>query len=494
MRLTFEARQFILSGETPKPRIIKDISEAVRFRSVADDKAEKIFKTQMIVDLPLPSGGLVTPPGLTLFKFQAERGVPHILTRNKSYLAHSPGLGKTAQVLTAISMKPGRTLIVVPAFLKITWAREITKWFIKDFASISIINNVNSNTDADFLIVSDALLINGAILALLIKQKFRHVVIDEAHRFKTPNASRTLALFGGRSKKIQSSGLIYKAEHAVALSGTPMLNRPIELWPVLFAMAPETIDFMSYHEFGFKYCSPIRNEYGWLFLGSSNENELRERITKKFFQIIKKADVLPDLPAKVREVILMTSDPRSPEIKVLDKIAVKKFEAKPDLDLGEYAELRQINGLAKVDWVVAFVRDILTSNPDESILLFGHHREVVSQLAIKLSEFRPRVIQGGVTSETRTEIEDRFQAGKCRLVIGNISAMNLGLTLTRATRVVFAEYDWTPAANTQAEDRANRIGSKWSIYCQYIVLPDSIDEEILNSNLIKQNRIEKVIA
>jgi SWI/SNF-related matrix-associated actin-dependent regulator 1 of chromatin subfamily A len=508
VRLTFENRTFILRldnmSQAPIPPAgwecvkafeytTKKLSAAARFKTFADDKAEKIFKTRALIDLPLPSGGLFTPPGLSLFKFQIERGVPHILGHNKSYLAHAPGLGKSAQAITAVSKKPGRTLIICPAFLKTTWAREITKWFIGDFPSISVVANTSSNMLSDFLIVSDALLSNEVILSMLQKQKFRHVIIDEVHRFKTLDASRTTALFGGRNKKLQSLGLIYKSEHCTALSGTPMLNRPIELWPVLSAMAPETIDFMTFEEFGFKYCAPTRNQYGWLFLGSSNESELSERITNKFMQVIKKEDVLPDLPTKVREVISMTLDPRDLEIIQLDKIAAKKFQSKPDLDLGEYAELRQINGVSKINWVSAFVADILKNDPNESILLYAHHREVVSGLAFKLSEFLPLLIQGGVDSKYRTLAEDSFQSGRSRLIIGNISAMSLGLTLTRATRVVFAEYDWTPAANIQAEDRANRIGSKWSIFCQYIVLPNSIDEDILNANILKQERIEKVI-
>ena len=512
MRLTFENRKFVLQNFggpiVTLPAAIgnenwrrsssysfetKSIQEAVRFRKVADSKAENIFKTLMLRDLPIPSGGLLTPKGLELFDFQRERGVPYILSRNRSYLAHSPGLGKTAQAITAVSTKPGRALIICPSFLKITWAREITKWFIRDFPSIKIVGKHVNDFDADFVICSDAMLERDWVREGLAAQTFRYVFVDEGHRFKTPNTNRTIALFGGKNKKIKSRGLIYKSEHVSILSGTPMLNRPIELWPMLFAMAPEVIDFMSYEEFGFRYCGATRNEYGWEFLGSTREDELKERLSR-FMQRIHKKDVLQDLPKKIREVVVMDEEPRPKDVVAFDRKLVHLFRRKKEkaLELGEYAKLRHFNGVSKVNWSARFIKDILQNDLTEQVIVFAHHRDVVEKLAKALKEFAPLVINGGVKESERTRIEDQFQSGKCRILIGNIDAMNLGLTLTAATRVIFVEYSWTPALNEQAEDRANRIGSRWSVFCQYIVLQGSIDEDILNSNLIKQERIEGV--
>jgi SWI/SNF-related matrix-associated actin-dependent regulator 1 of chromatin subfamily A len=473
----------------------RNIKEAVRFRKAADSKAERIFKTLMLRNVPIPSGGFPTPKGLELLDFQSERGVPYILGRNRSYLAHSPGLGKSAQAIAAVSTKPGRTLIICPSFLKINWAREITKWFYKDFPRIQIVYDKDAPLVGDFLIVSDAMIEKEWVREKLLRERFKFKYIDEEHRFKTPWSNRAVALYGGKNKKIESKGLVYDADHVCGLSGTPMLNRPIELWTSLYARAPEVIDFMSYQEFGFRYCGATQTEYGWEFLGSSREDELKSRLGR-FMQRIKKEDVLPDLPEKIREVIAIDRDPRRRDVIRFDHELLSRFkkEGKKVLELGEYAELRHANGLAKVDWASKFIADIMNEDEDEQIILFAHHRDVVSKLAFKLSNFKPEVINGGVREDERTRIEDAFQSGRCKLVIGNIDAMNLGLTLTKATRVIFVEYSWTPALNEQAEDRANRIGSLWSVFCQYIVLPGSIDEDILTSNVIKQQRIERVGA
>jgi len=156
--------------------------------------------------------------------------------------------------------------------------------------------------------------------------------------------------------------------------------------------------------------------------------------------------------------------------------------------------LRHELGLAKVDWVARFVAGYLESDPNEQIILFAYHRDVVALLAGRLLNFNPMVINGGVSNEKRTEFEDLFQSKKRRLIIGNIDAMNLGLTLTAAKRVVFCEVSYTPANNEQAEDRAHRIGQKDSVYVQYIVMPNSFDEISLNIILRKESSIRKVIG
>lgn len=511
MTLTFKENHFVLQnanlpktffGAAWKPHAqfafkTRDIKEAVRFRKHADSKAQRIFNKLMLTQMPLPAGGLLSP--IPLMDFQKDLGVPFILSRNRSYLAHQPGLGKTAQCIVAVNSKPGRTLVIVPSFLKTTWAREITKWSAQDFPSIAVVPESSKadkfEWDADYIICSDAMLIKRWVIRGLSMQRFRYVFIDEAHRFKNCESSRTTALFGGKTKTFKSPGLIYNSEHVCALSGTPMLNRPIELWSTLYAMAPETIDFMSMTEFGRYFCGGFIDHFGaWNFNGASNESELNQRIMGAFMQRIRKEDVLKDLPEKIREVILIDKDIRSPDVQEFDSKVLRKLEGMSDVpeSLGEYAIIRHLNGLAKVGWTASFVSEYL--NAGESIILFAHHRDVVATLAEMLLEFRPMVINGSTDQADRTQYQDLFQSGKRKLIIGNIDAMNLGLTLTKATRVVFSEYAWTPALNEQAEDRAHRIGQHDSVFVQYLVLPNSIDERMLARLLEKQETISKVIG
>lgn len=485
-----------------------DLRTAARNRKLADHKAEKVLQKLMLVATPFPSGGVVCSPYETLLPFQKDLGVPFLLSQNHTYLAHQPGLGKSAQSIAASSSKPGKTLIVCPSSLRINWAREITRWYVKDFPDIAIVPQTprahKMFWDADFVICSDAMLLREWVRVELLKRSFRHIFVDEAHRFKEFGAARSVALFGGRSSSSRgnvitewsSPGLVYKAEHVGLLSGTPMLGKPIELWSVLYALAPEVIDFMPRLDFGFKYCAPRKDDRGnWVFDGASNENELHSNLTNKFMQRIRKRDVLKDLPEKIRELILIDVDSRTKDVKAFDRqvIARLKTETATPESLGEYAELRHATGLSKVAWAVNFVKEYLESDETESVILFAYHRDVVHALRKGLEKFKPMVVMGGVAEAERTFIQDQFQARKRRLIIGNISAMSLGITLTAATRVVFAEYSPSPADNEQAEDRGNRIGSLWGIYCQYLVLPGTTDEIFLRILMRKMRNTEKII-
>lgn len=516
MTLTFTTENsFVLQNADTRPEgfykaasgacYTKNIKAAARFRSHADSRAERIFKKFMLQNIDLPAGGVLSPPGLELYDFQKDEGVPFILSRNRSYLAHQPGLGKSAQAICAVNSKPGPTLIIAPSFLTVNWAREITKWSTTDFPLIQIVPETEKqfkmNWASDFIICSDAMLTRGWVRAGIQSFDRRFTFIDEGHRFKTQDASRTIALFGGKTKKLASRGLIYDSEHVCILSGTPLLNRPIELWPMLYAMAPEVIDFMPYADFGMRYGGATKDEYGhWRFVGSTREDELKQRLMGTFMQRKRKRDVLKDLPDKVREVIVMDVDPRDAVTRKLDKELQRDLRRRhlegnfePPEALGDWATLRHDNGTSKISWVAEFVNNVLASDVEEQVLLFAHHRDVVAGLASALGGWGPVVINGGVSMTARTKIEDAFQAGKRRIIIGNMDAMNLGLTLTNASRVIFAEYSWTPSVNEQAEDRAHRIGQHDSVFCQYLVLPNSIDEIILNSVMVKEEKIAKVL-
>ncbi len=523
MVLTFEKNKFLLRGEDLHFEVdqsqwemfaggysTRKLKEAARFRVHEDATAKRIFDKFALKDIELPTGGFKSLDK-RLMPFQRNRGIPFILGRNRTYLAHDPGLGKTAQAISAVSMKPGRTLIVAPSFLKTNWAREITDWFIKDFPQIAVVpesaNQAGMNWNADFIIVSDSMILRSWVRQGISKTYFRFVFVDEGHRFKNPAALRSVILLGGKRKVkksngqdgvLKSPGFIYNSEHVSFLSGTPLLSRPMDLWTILYSMAPEVIDFMTYQEFGFKYCGPWQDEWGhYHFTGASHEEELSRRIySSGFMQRITKKEVLKELPDKIREIVFIDRDSRTSQLIKADFDLQKTIETdfERPASLGKYATIRHETGRSKVEFVARFVNEHLTENVDEQIILYGYHRDVVDNLAFRLKKFAPMIINGGVPNEKRLEFEDLFQSRRRRLIIGNIRAMNLGLTLTAATRVIFAEYSETPSENEQAEDRAHRIGQHDSVYCQYLVLPNSLDEIYLNMILRKQKTIKKVIG
>lgn len=524
MQLTFEKNRFVLEVNPVRAEILRqknpswlkldnshlettDIGTAAKFRAVSDAHAEKIFKKIFVqfYDSPGKLPSFLDPHQV--------KGVNWIMTRSRSYLAHAPGAGKTAQVITAALMTPGtgQTVFVVPPTLTVNWVREILLWSEPHgvFPTISVVPSSLFQDlmgwRAEFIIVPDSMLTKEWVLEGLRKLKIKFIAVDEASRFKESTASRTIALFGGSFKikphgvrnprTLKSPGFIQHARHAVLLDGSPMPNRPMELWAPVYAMAPETIGFMSQDDFGFRYCGPEIDERGhYLFRRSSNEAELKQKLQETFMHVVTEAEL--SHPERKRAMLFMSSDPRTPAMKAWEQKILKKLRLEDikdnavDHDISKY---RKILGLTKINWTVTYVQERLEKG--ESVLLFAWHREVIEKLAERLSAFKPGVVMGGSVAEWRERSFEDFNKGRTKLIIGNIAAMGRGHNLQKANRVIFCEFSWTDELNKQCEKRASRKGSEQDfVRCDYIVAPNTIDETVLNAVFTKARSVKKVIG
>jgi SNF2 family DNA or RNA helicase len=446
-----------------------------------------------------------------------KEGVKWILTRRASYLAHAPGAGKTCQAITAalLTRSPTQayqTLFIVPPTLTANWTREIMLWQRKlrpspwaTQYSITIIPNTarkeEVDWDNDWVICPDSMLAKPWVRKGLEERphRWQFIAVDEASRFKEESAERTRVLFGGRLKdKSRAPGLVYDAEHVVLLDGSPMPNRAIELWAPTYALAPECIDKMNYYEFGMRFGAPRMNSYGkWEFKGTSNVDELRKRLRRKFMHVVTESE-LGDHPERLRSLIYMTKDARSAEHKKWEShrpllLSMKDGKVAESESQGEAARFRRELGLRKVPWVTGYFNERRRKREDESLLVFAWHREVVEKLSRVFPE--AGVVMGGTPAKDREAIFRDFQSGQLKMLIMNIAAAGRGHNLQRADRVIFAEYSWCDETNKQAEKRASRKGSARSwVRCEYIVSPGSMDEIILKAVMRKARMVEKVIG
>lgn len=482
--------------------VTTDLKAAVRFRRVADIAAEKVFTRTLVKHYPLPSRRLPS-----FLDPHQRAGVEWILTRSRSYLAHAPGAGKTAQAIVAAhySEGEGQTLFIVPPSLTANWARETARFVgLVDrdgWPSIAVVPESKHQEfmgwGADFIICPDSMLTKPWVLERLIAMPKKLVAVDEASRFKEATALRTVALFGGKKGALRSPGLIQTARHAVLLDGSPMPNRPMELWAPTYAMAPETIDFMGEQDFGFKYCGAKINEWGhWEFRHASNEDELKARLQKSFMHVVPESAL--NHPERRRTMLFMSEDPRTREFREWERrwlSSVRLDTLTEDKSQGELASRRRELGERKIPWIARYVSERLESK-DESILLFAWHREVCEGLYRALKAHRPALVMGGTKAADRELWFEQFQKGNCRLIIGNIAAMGRGHNLQRADRIVFGEFSWTDELNKQCEKRASRRGRDQAAFvrCEYIVAPNSMDEAILGSVFSKARNVKRVIG
>lgn len=316
--------------------------------------------------------------------------------------------------------------------------------------------------------------------------------VDEAQRYVNLDARRTRAMF---------QGLVPAFDQTVYLSGTPMPNRPIELYPILSTSAPETIDGMDELSYAQRFCGAyLDSDQRWVVTGASNLEELQRRIYGRFMLRVRKADVA-DLPPKTEEVVYLKDDRPATLRKLEEAMAVKLPANCSDDDLVKHviaaergrtaatlplSTYRKELGLLKTALAVQFIRDQL-ENTDDTFLVFANHTEVIENLARGLDRYRPIVITGKTRKSDRQPLVDLFQKDPTRrLFLGNYLAAGIGLTLTKANRNVFVEYSWVPADNDQAVDRAHRYGQERPVHTQYLAYRNSLDARVLGVNIRKR--------
>lgn len=461
----------------------RDPVAASRLVQFADENVEQLLQRSLIRRVNNDLVLLPPPPGLKLLPHQ-ETAIQFSLTRNKSYLRLAPGLGKTicAARITDILQKP--VVYICPAFLITNVEEEFAKW-----APNTRINVIPDSrlSQYDWW---EGVFEPGSVL-----------VVDEAHRFTNFDSQRTAVLFGHKEHK----GIIGDFSHQVYMSGTPMPNRPMELYPILSKVAPQTIHGMTNFEYGNKFCGGKRTRFGWDFTGESNMQELAKRVIHPTGPFMLKMDKdLLNLPPKTEEAFVVSGS-MSPKLRQLDFDLAKKYKSIDDLirervsivngqdsqDVA-VATYRRWLGMEKVPLIIPYI-DSVVGDEGQPMLLFAYHREVVAELVDRLAYLNPFVITGDTPIPNRHTIVREFQnSTKRHLLIGNYLSMGVGFNITRPKRVFFAEYDWTPAVNDQAADRTHRIGQTDSVHVQYAVYRNSLDKRILERIFVKRRSTTQV--
>jgi len=210
-------------------------------------------------------------------------------------------------------------------------------------------------------------------------------------------------------------------------------------------------------------------------------------------------DVLKELKDKVRYKQVIASD-TDYYLEELDKIW-KKLESEQKEAQTEFSKSasyhraiqseRQIAGVAKLPHVINFVKDIMEI--EESVVVFCHHKVIHKLLHESLQYFSPVSIIGGQSDSLRQDQIDKFQKGESKLMIAGIRAGNVGINLTKAKYVIFAELDWSPAIHRQAEDRLHRIGQKNTVFAYYLIGNGTLDDHVASILVDKSYEIDAIM-
>lgn len=413
-------------------------------------------------------------------------------SRRSFLLADDMGLGKTIEVAGALNIiKPKKVLIIALASLKINWMRELHEWlnYKSDFQIINKTKDIISKT-AQIIIINYDLVIYPEIFKQLKALKFDVLVLDEAHCLSNMDTKRTKRI-------LNNEGLVRNSKIIFALTGTPVRNRPKDFYVLLKVLAPEVIHpFLAYEEYAKRYCGGYRDSYGILQdKGASNIEELSERL-KKFMLRRTKEEVLKELPPVIEKTIPLEITPDilnvlSEEENLLEEVN----EYSPNSDLGVQATIRRQLGEAKVPQVIEYIKNLLEK--EEKIVIFAYHREVINKIRKALCGYGVRCIQGGMTSQLKQmEVDFFINDPNSRIFIGQMIAAGFGVDGLQkvSNNVVFAEIDWVPGNMGQARDRLVRIGQEYPVIAHYLVVPDTLEDNMMKSVINKGKVITRLLS
>lgn len=457
-----------------------------------------------------------SPPGMVYMPFQLA-GINFQRAKKNTLFADEMGLGKTIQIIGSfndiLDHQNESLLVICPAYLKLNWKKELERWLVRPMP-IHIINAQTKSKPTKFPALPDGgvVIINYDILDRYIddinRRRFNMVALDECHMIKTPEAKRTQAVFA------------LKIPHRLAASGTPAVNRPIELWPIIRFLLGEK-KAPPYWDFAKEYCGGKKTPFGLDVRGSSNPVKLRQWMRRTFMIRRLKSEVLKELPPKTRQVIELPAEGEikmvvdmenskfAPHEETIGKMMVKLAEAEISEDDDEFhavsselareikmaiheisAERVRLSQL-KAPLIAAHAKDCLL-DPEKKLIIFTYHKEAGRMISDLLGSGKP--VDGDMKISDRHAACERFQNDpECRVIVGTIGAMGVGVTLTASSHVIIAELDWRPGIMCQAEDRAHRIGQLGNVLVQYFLFPDSVDSKMIGNLIEKMEVLSQVL-
>lgn len=484
------------------PGAARERLEEMKATHKAQFKDPSQLREMAILEVPPMPELTIEPPvkNIELRHYQ-KQGVARGMQLRRFINGDEQGLGKTIQTITTIATwnsigeNPFPALIICPASLKENWKREIENF--TDHKAMILHDKVRNNWPkyyelglAQFFIVNYESLKKFFVLRWPTGKKvikstdiemtnfvdlFKTIVIDEAHRVKDTTTNQTKLCLR----------IAHKKENVILLTGTPVVNKPIDLWPQICIMGQYAPIAKTLKEFKDQFCDGAN--------GARNQKALQTLLLNHCYFRREKKEVAKDLPAKDRQKMLCEITTRTEYTLAANNFRTWMMNQNLDDEsiqrklraeiLTQMNVLRQISARGKIPAAKEFIDEVLESG--EKLIVFCVLREIVSELKQLYSH--AVTITGADDTTSRQRNIDAFQkdAGT-KLIICNIKAAGVGITLTASSRVLFLEYPWTYADCVQCEDRAHRIGQIWPVMCTYLLGQKTIDEKLLDIILTKK--------
>ena len=478
-------------------KLMTEIPEKIWVEKLLADKEKafhiwgKITESEQLHDFWLPKAAIIKDNTVKNVVINYEKyshrpplehqkeSIQKLVENKKFILADDMGLGKTTSTIIA-SLESGskKVLIICPATLKINWKREIENYSDK---SVYIAEGKNFSTDADFVIINYDIIKNFHDTkkkgeSQILDANFDLVVVDEAHYIKNATAQRTKLI----------NDLVKKVDRLWLLTGTPMTSRPIDYFNLLSLIeSPVAKNWMAY---AIRYCQGYQFNVGgrkvWNVMGASNLEELRDRTAGLTLRRLKE-NVL-DLPDKIiTPVYLRLKSKMYEEImgEYYDWYDKNPEESKSlTVQFTKLTKIRQVIADEKVSQTIELAENIVEQG--KKVIIFCNFTDSLNKICEHFGKSAVK-INGSMSKPERQHSVDSFQENdKIKVLVGNIKAAGVGITLTAAEAVIMNDLSFLPSDHAQAEDRAYRYGQKNNVLVYYPIFENTIEGiiyDILNN-------------
>ena len=422
----------------------------------------------------------IVPAGEALTPVQRD-GLRFVLARTVSLNAAPMGAGKTIMglmYLNALLPVNGLALIVIPAFLRRKWGREAERWLARRFRFEIIRSRTPASLPRSGVIVASYETVTDRIEELMRLAPFHILIVDEGHFAKNPQRGRTQAL-----RRIDNHRLIVRpireATHkppfrAMWMTGTPIFNRPPDLYTYLASGCPEAWGDASAFARAYRITDPKNLTPGEQIMLDETAALLRDTIMWR----PAREEVLASLPPKPLPELILVDIGSTDAIRDRELALLRERAMHPNRSVAVFAQLKalQLEVAERKLPALEDQIDLLIEN-ELPFLIFSQHRRIASHLGeyAATQGAHAAVIHGGFSHAERDARLDAFTAGSIDILSLTMAAGGAGLDLQRAEVVIFAELDWSPAVIDQAEGRAWRLGQMNPLRTIYMVAPNTID-------------------
>jgi SWI/SNF-related matrix-associated actin-dependent regulator of chromatin subfamily A-like protein 1 len=461
-------------------------------------KLKGILDAVALSRAPEGEGHFRVPADRELWPFQ-KASLSYALARDHSLIGDEPGLGKTEIAIAyANEIDAQRVLIICPANIRFQWQTRIYEWSTMPqpfHVDVVTKGKHGVHPDCPWTVVSYDLARTPAIAQALAANHYDLLILDEAHYVKTIDSKRTRCIFGGGENRV-ADPLFERATHTLALTGTPLPNRPREAYTLARGLCWDAIDWASEDDFRERYnpSMVVQTASGARYVDerSGRHGELQNRLRANFMARHLKREVMPQLKLPVYDLVYLEqtkavkSALEAESLLGIDPDMFDGCDFSPE-KMGAIAAARRMMGLAMAPQVADYMEMLLEGGEDK-LVLFGWHIGVLDILCERLAKWSPVRIDGSTGARQKQERVNTFVKDPNRhVIVGNIQSMGTGtdgLQLVSGHALV-CEPSWVHSENVQAFDRLDRGGQTRQVQGDIFVVHNSLAEKILGTALKK---------